>query len=636
MNRRTFTQLAAASSLAAMGPIAHAAKATQPNLLIIHTDEHNFRTLGCYRDQLSDDQAFVWGKGVEVKTPHIDSLARDGALCTSFYAASPVCTPSRASFISGLYPQATGSPMNDMPLNDGLVSFAEILKRNGYATSYVGKWHLDGHAKPGFAPKRQFGFSDNRYMFNRGHWKLFEETAKGPYFIGTFNPKTNSTKYNIDDATEISFATDFLVDRTIEIIERDKAKPFCVMLSLPDPHGPNTVRAPYDEMYTHMTFEEPRTMHPDIDDTPAWNAAGKQAAGKLIQRSMAQYFGMVKCIDDNVGKMLAYLKANGLDKNTIVIFTSDHGDLMGEHNRHNKGVPYETSAGIPFVIRYPGKVKPGKLIHTAYTTTDFAPTILSMMGAGGQLKNIHGVDGSKEFLSSAKETRDDRIVYITHANKNWVCAVNHHYKLVLTPVGKPWLFDLEKDPDELINFHGDPEYAPIVEKFETRLHELMAQYGEAIEPGQLLGPNDTPPPAGTKGGGKVNPGKILKPQETSASGYMIDASDISRNVPSASSSSWNRVITVPEGSFDPNSSYELIVDWESKGLAEGAEFYANFIGDRANKKQKQTVTWTGATGKTGTAKAILKTDDYAKWQLIVGIKSGGGHLVVKRIRVKEQ
>ena len=155
MNRRNFMQLACASGIAAIGQVSLAGKSKQPNLLIIHTDEHNFRTLGCYREQLSDDQAFVWGKGVKVDTPHIDSIAHDGALCTSYYAASPVCTPSRASFISGLYPEATGSPVNDMPLNDGLVTFAEILKSRGYSTSYVGKWHLDGDAKPGFAPRRK-------------------------------------------------------------------------------------------------------------------------------------------------------------------------------------------------------------------------------------------------------------------------------------------------------------------------------------------------------------------------------------------------------------------------------------------------------------------------------------------------
>ncbi len=125
-----------------------------PNLLVIVTDEHNFRTLGCYRALMPEDQAFIWGKGVVVETPHIDSLARDGAICDRFYATSPVCTPSRAALMTGIYPQNTGAIRNDLPLKDEMVTFAEVLRRNGYATGYAGKWHLDGPGKPQFGPER--------------------------------------------------------------------------------------------------------------------------------------------------------------------------------------------------------------------------------------------------------------------------------------------------------------------------------------------------------------------------------------------------------------------------------------------------------------------------------------------------
>ena len=458
-----------------------------PNLLIIHTDEHNFRTLGAYRNTMSTQQAFMWGQNVMVSTPNIDALAREGALCTNYYAASPVCTPSRASFVSGLYPIATGSPRNDIPLNDGLITFAEMLRQRGYATAYIGKWHLDGDAKPGFAPTRKFGFDDNRYMFNRGHWKMFEETSSGPSIIGNYNPKNNRYRFDINLATEQSFATDFLVDRTLEIIDRDKSKPFCVMLSLPDPHGPNRVRAPYDSMYSHLQFEKPRTMDIGHQAAPKWNVKGRNSATEVNHGAMAQYFGMVKCIDDNVGKIMRYLKANKLDRNTIIVFTSDHGDLMGEHGKHNKGLPYETSAGIPFIIRYPGKIPAGKRIHTAYTTVDFAPTILSLMGIKGDLPNFHGLDASNHFTGSEKEVQHDRIVYITNANSRWVAAVDSHYKLVLSPDDKPWLFDLQKDPDELVNFYDDPDYQEIASKFKQELIAQMTKYQEpALKNGDLI------------------------------------------------------------------------------------------------------------------------------------------------------
>jgi arylsulfatase A-like enzyme len=150
------------------------------NLLIIQTDEHNFRTLGCYRALMPEDQSFIWGKGVKVDTPNIDSIASRGAVCTRFYATSPVCTPSRAALMTGRYPQNTGSISNDLPMLDQMETFASVLSREGYDSGYAGKWHLDGDAKPGWKPERSFGFTDNRYMFNRGHWKNLAEDEGGP------------------------------------------------------------------------------------------------------------------------------------------------------------------------------------------------------------------------------------------------------------------------------------------------------------------------------------------------------------------------------------------------------------------------------------------------------------------------
>lgn len=452
----------------------------KPNLLIIHTDEHNFRTIGCYRETLSDEQAFMWGKNTIVETPNIDKLAHSGLLCTNWYASSPVCTPSRASMITGLYPVATGSPKNDMPLLNEVVTFAQILKKNGYATSYVGKWHLDGHAKPGFEPKRNFGFDDNRYMFNRGHWKALAEN-ENKVWVNQEKNKNGGVKFNIEKVDEKSFTTDFLFDRSIEIIERDKSKPFCLMLSIPDPHGPNQVRKPYNEMYAHMTFENPQTIYKEGDISPKWVKRGKKnTAKKLNQEAMAQYFGMVKCIDDNVGKILNFLEKEGLDKNTIVIFTSDHGDLMGEHGKHNKGLPYETSAKVPFILRFPGKVIPGKQIEKAYTMADFTPTILGLMGINHTDYKFHGIDVSKDFSAKAKKLIDDRIVYITNAGGRWVAAVNNQYKLVLSPNDKPWLFDLKKDPDELINFYNQSKYSAVAEKMTKELYKQMKLYNEPL------------------------------------------------------------------------------------------------------------------------------------------------------------
>lgn len=452
----------------------------KPNLIIIQTDEHNFRTLGAYREQLTHDQAFVWGDGVEVKTPHIDRLAHEGAICNNFYASSPVCTPSRASLMSGLYPIATGSPSNNMPMNDSVITFAQVLKNEGYATSYLGKWHLDGDAKPGFAPKRKFGFDNNKYMFNRGHWKgLTDDDNGNPKLLEKWDPSYESMKMDVSKTTNETFTTDYLTNKLLNILERDKDGPFCAMLSLPDPHTPNTVRAPYDSLYNHLQFKNPKTMDAPLENMPKYLNWRKKVVTELDQGKMQRYFGMVKCIDDNVGRILAFLEANGLEENTIVVFTSDHGDLMGEHKKHNKGSPFETSAKIPFLIRYPQKIMPKKVINKAFTTVDFAPTILSLMGMP-QIPDSHGQNAAQDFLSKEQKITDDRITYVTNAGSQWITAVNNRYKLVLSIKDDPWLFDLQEDPDELINFYKDEKYAAVISKMQAELLRQMSFYKDPI------------------------------------------------------------------------------------------------------------------------------------------------------------
>jgi arylsulfatase A-like enzyme len=138
MNRRDFLRLISSTAAIAVAAPAFSKSRTKPNLLIIQTDEHNFRTLGCYRKTLPEAQAYVWGKKAVVATPNIDWLADNGAMCTKFYATTPVCSPSRSAFVSGRYPQNTPVTTNGIPLNDEVITFSEILRRHRYATGYAG------------------------------------------------------------------------------------------------------------------------------------------------------------------------------------------------------------------------------------------------------------------------------------------------------------------------------------------------------------------------------------------------------------------------------------------------------------------------------------------------------------------
>ena len=455
MNR--FAQSFLAIGLAFSGSTIQAAQ-NKPNVLIIHTDEHNFRTLGCYRALLTKEQAFIWGDGVAVDTPHIDSLAARGALCDRFYASSPVCTPSRASFVSGRYPQNTGAPSNDLPMRDDVVTFAEVLRRNGYTTGYAGKWHVDGPARPGWKPARRFGFEDNLYMFNRGHWKQLEDSPGGPA-VKTRNAKGGPT-YDVTGADETSFTTDFLADRTAAFLQKHKKEPFCFMVSFPDPHGPNTVRPPYDKMFTHLPFQRPAS-----------------AGGKGAMENMARYFGMVKCIDDNIGKIFDALRGAGVFKNTIVVFTSDHGDMCGEHGLVNKGVPFEASARIPFLIAYPGRIKPGLVIREALGTVDFKPTLLGLLGLPRDERD-EGRDASAFFLTGKPPQGWIDTAFSRNAAGNWLMAVSSRYKFVVYRDATPSLFDLQQDPFEMKNLFSEPQSRETVRSLARALNSYSRDFKE--------------------------------------------------------------------------------------------------------------------------------------------------------------
>lgn len=460
-----------AALLTACAAVARAAERPL-NLLILYTDEHHPKTLGCYGGQI-------------VQTPHIDWLAEQGARCTSFYGTTPVCSPSRSSFVSGRFPQNTDVVTNDIPMRDDVVTFAEALKRKGYATGYAGKWHLEGPGKPQWAPPRKFGFEDNRFMFNRGHWKKFADTPDGPA-VGATDAKGKPT-YAVDGADDKSFSTDWLADKAIDFIDTHKDKPFCYMVSFPDPHGPNSVRAPYDTMYKDVAVPIPSTLNKPASSYMKWAPKEQGVSAASLRKIMPEYYGMVKCVDDNVGRILDTLRRDGLIDHTIVVFTSDHGDLCGEHCRLNKGVPYEGSARVAFLMYAPGVVKPGTVINQALSSCDFMPTTLTLMGHADALTGlqIDGRDASGLFTGKTPADQWDDVTFMRGTSgTTWLCVLTDRYKLVYDLKDKPWLADMEKDPDELNNVFADPAYADVVRTLTQKLIAYGQRTGDprAAEP----------------------------------------------------------------------------------------------------------------------------------------------------------
>ena len=407
---------------------------------------------------MPEDQAYMWGPAV-VETPNIDRLAEEGLICTHFYATTPVCSPSRSSFMTGKHPQNTPVVTNDIKLNPEMVTFAEILKRHGYATGYAGKWHLNGKPWPGWTPENNFGFEDNRFMYNRGHWKLLH-MVNGKPEVGKVNGKPSYEP--VGDAK--TFTTDWLCDRAIDFIGDHQSDPFCYMVSIPDPHGPDVVREPYSSMFGDQKYEQPVSAKESAQN-PAW------APKNTDDYSQNKYYGMVKCIDDNVGKIIQFLKENDLFDNTIIVFTSDHGDLRGEHGRQNKGVPYEGSARIPFIIRWPEKIKAGTVVNEVLDCTDFLPSILGLMQiptAGEE----EGRDASSIFITGRMPDSWQDIVFLRGTPESpWIAAVTPRYKLIYALNDIPWLFDLQIDPNELNNQFNNPQYQDVIKALSRSLLE---------------------------------------------------------------------------------------------------------------------------------------------------------------------
>jgi uncharacterized sulfatase len=221
-------------------------------------------------------------------------------------------------------------------------------------------------------------------------------------------------------------------------------------------------------MFQHQTYEKPRSALKANEGLPSWGQKQREA------HDQSKYYGMVKCIDDNVGKILQALRDAGVMDHTIVVFTADHGDLRGEHGRQDKDVPYEGSARIPFLIYYPDRIKPGTVVDEALSCVDFMPTILSLMGietAGTE----HGRDAS-QLLTTGRAPDDwNDIVFLRGPGRErgWLAAVTDRYKIIYSTLDDPWLFDLEKDPDELDNVIDDPAYREDVRE----LSRQLAAYG---------------------------------------------------------------------------------------------------------------------------------------------------------------
>ena len=384
---------------------------------------------------------------------HLTALGQQGAAFERAITTSPICTPYRACLLTGFYPSQTGVRENGRAYPDAFPSLADQLNERGYATHYLGKWHLSG--APG-----------------ANRWAPPERRAGFQRFIGWESHHVDHYAGRIwgddpDEAIEMpGHETDALTSIAEEELARaaDADEPFFLLVSYQAPHPPCSPPREFHDMYAGRDLLDA----PNVDraawyDMPQWNA------DYGVQRFRELYFGEISHLDAAVGRLLSKLDELGLRENTLVVFTSDHGEMAGAHGLFGKGVMYEEALHVPLLIRAPGQVV-GRRIGMPAATVDLMPTLLDYAG-GAPDDKAEGISLRPAIEGAAAD--EDRIVFSEYRD---FCATTREWKLVtrrrtLEPAA---LYNIAEDPYELHNRRGDASCA----KVQARLSQALTRWRE--------------------------------------------------------------------------------------------------------------------------------------------------------------
>jgi arylsulfatase A-like enzyme len=420
VSRREFIEAAAGTAaIAGSGRITSAAPPRRPHILFILADDLGYGDLSCY------------GRP-DYKTPVLDGLAKEGIRFTSAYAAAAVCTPTRCAYITGRYPQRLAVGLEEplrpaSPPNTGLPpehpTIASLLKQNGYDTSLVGKWHLGW--KPEFGPNRH-GF-DEFFGVLSGAADYFTHRASD---AGGTPAGAPDLWENLTPVERAGYLTDLLSDKAVEIIARRHARPFFLSLQYTAPHSP--WEGPEDAAIGHTT-----------------HGPGPMVAGG----SRAIYGSMMRSMDAGIGRVLAALKRAKLERETLVIFTSDNGGERYSYNwpfSFQKGFLHEGGTRVPAIVRWTGVVPAGRVTDQAAITMDWTATILDVTGTAPD--PAYPLDGESllAVCTGERAVYDRKLFWRTIAR---AAARDGRWKYLADRDGE-YLFDLVVDPGEKDNRRG--------------------------------------------------------------------------------------------------------------------------------------------------------------------------------------
>jgi arylsulfatase A-like enzyme len=458
MTRRQFIKTASAA-IPAVGIgnqlFAATGAGKKPNVVFVFADQMRAHAMGC----MGNDQ---------VITPNLDQMAADGLLVTNALSIQPVCTPYRAQLLTGRYGHSTGVIHNDIRLPDSESVISEQMIKAGYVTGYVGKWHLSGNRSNPVDAKSRRG------------WDFWA--------VRNCSHAHSSPAYWLNDATEPievpGWEPDVQTDLAVEFIKKKKSEPFCLFLSFGPPHNPYKAPQKYLDMYKERKLKN----RPNV---PAGGLSlGKKR--KKVKRAdtagddtgaLLQYYAMVTSLDSCMGRINRALAEAGVADDTIVVFSSDHGDMLGSQGHPLKQRPWEESVNIPFIVRYPAKIKKGQVRDWIVSSVDVMPTLLGLCNLPLPA-NVEGMDYSETFFGKSDTERDAAFLFNVHRGggpgtdwrgirtKEWTYA--YHYS------GDWVMYDLKNDPYQLNNLIDDPQFTAQKKKLRDQLEAMRKKLGESI------------------------------------------------------------------------------------------------------------------------------------------------------------
>jgi arylsulfatase A-like enzyme/lysophospholipase L1-like esterase len=487
----------------------------QPNILFVFSDDHAPQAIGAYGSKIND-------------TPNLDRIAREGAIFQNSFCANSICGPSRACILTGKHSHKNGFLRNGNRFDGTQMTFPKLMQDAGYQTAIIGKWHLSSNPTgfnhweilPGqgsyYNPdliqmngerKRYEGYCTDIITENALNWLKDKRDPDRPFMLMCQHkaphrnwspPPRHFSLYKGVDIAEPETLFDDYEGRSKLLKENEMSlkdhffwghdMKFHGDSQYPDQFRPGLANGEYRRMTDSQKAAWDAAYQPENAKFLQQMKAGKLSSKDVIrwkyQRYIKDYLRCIQAVDDGVGAMLDYLDESGLADDTIVIYSSDQGFYLGEHGWYDKRWMFEESLRMPFLIRWPGVIQPGVDAKALIQNIDYGPTFLEIAGAEipGEMQGRSMVPMLQAQGQPSASWRD--AIYYAYYENAAVHNVPVHdgvrtarYKLMFFPRTREWnLFDLEKDPQEMVSVHADPEYAAILAGMQKRYRDLRQFY----------------------------------------------------------------------------------------------------------------------------------------------------------------